>query len=202
MKLRLSREGLTLVELLVIIGIIAVLVGILSVVFSSVKEKARQAGCKNNLHQIWLALQQYRHDYDGLDPDGTPREYWELGLPESISVLVSTGYLKKPFRCPNDFTPFTHKISPRYISYYRGWWDDRSGPYPFSPLRPKFPEWIAALGDDFPTILDPYHDPYFFKPNDPDLSRNWTLWVTFGGAIKAGWYTPPLGSPPIRRDKQ
>jgi prepilin-type N-terminal cleavage/methylation domain-containing protein len=199
MKLRFSKEGLTLVELLVVIGIIAVLAGILWVVFSSVREKARQAGCKNNLHQIWLALQQYRHDYDGLDPDGTPREYWELGLPEGISDLVRTGYLKKPLRCPNDFTPFTHNISPRYVSYGRGWWDDRTSPFRGGA---KFCEWIAALGDDFPTILDPYHDPYFFKPNDPDISRNWTLWATFGGAIKAGWYSPPRGSPPIRRDKQ
>lgn len=118
-------------------------------------------------------------------------------MPEGISDLVVTGYLEKPLRCPNDFTPFVHKISRFYVSYSRGWWGSESI-YFFR--NAKFPEWIAAFGYDLPMVLDPYHDPYFFKPNDPNPS-NWTLWVTFGGAVKVGWLTPPAGSPIKRRDE-
>lgn len=58
----------TLVELLTVIGIIAVLAAILFPVFATVRGKARQAGCQSNLRQVGLAVQMYTQDYDGLLP--------------------------------------------------------------------------------------------------------------------------------------
>lgn len=60
--------GFTLVELLTVIGIIAVLVAILYPVFSSARIKARQTKCISNLHQIVTALKQYGMDYCGYPP--------------------------------------------------------------------------------------------------------------------------------------
>jgi prepilin-type N-terminal cleavage/methylation domain-containing protein len=50
-----GRLGLTLIELLLVIGIIAVLAGIIWCVFAPVRERARQAVCLGNLRQVWLA---------------------------------------------------------------------------------------------------------------------------------------------------
>jgi prepilin-type N-terminal cleavage/methylation domain-containing protein/prepilin-type processing-associated H-X9-DG protein len=56
--------GFTLIELLVVIAIIAILAAILFPVFAQAREKARQAACSSNLHQIGLAAALYAQDYD------------------------------------------------------------------------------------------------------------------------------------------
>jgi prepilin-type N-terminal cleavage/methylation domain-containing protein len=61
-------SAFTLVELLTVIGIIAVLAAILFPVFATVRGKARQTTCQSNLRQIGMAFQMYISDYDGLIP--------------------------------------------------------------------------------------------------------------------------------------
>jgi prepilin-type N-terminal cleavage/methylation domain-containing protein/prepilin-type processing-associated H-X9-DG protein len=54
-----KRRGFTLVELLVVIGIIAVLIAILLPTLSAAREKGRRLTCANNLKSIVTAAQQY-----------------------------------------------------------------------------------------------------------------------------------------------
>ncbi len=60
--------GFTLVELLVVIAIIAVLVAILFPVFSTVREKAREAQCKTKLMQLTGMIALYQADYTYCPP--------------------------------------------------------------------------------------------------------------------------------------
>lgn len=54
-----APKGVTLVELLVVIGIIGVLVALILPAVQSARESSRRANCQNNIRQIALALQSY-----------------------------------------------------------------------------------------------------------------------------------------------
>ena len=63
-----SGRGFTLIELLVVIGIIGVLAAISVPIFSNVKNKAKEAEVKSNLHTIQKALEIYATDNQGFYP--------------------------------------------------------------------------------------------------------------------------------------
>jgi prepilin-type N-terminal cleavage/methylation domain-containing protein/prepilin-type processing-associated H-X9-DG protein len=61
----LRRRGFTLVELLVVIGIIALLVGILLPALSRARQEANATKCMSNLHQIALGMVMYTEQNHG-----------------------------------------------------------------------------------------------------------------------------------------
>jgi general secretion pathway protein G len=92
------RRGFTLVEMLVVIGILAVLAGMLFPVMSRVREKGRSTACQSNLKQLGLALAMYCDDYDGIYPWGVDPADWYCveiwaGEPQWQQWIPSMWYL-------------------------------------------------------------------------------------------------------------
>ena len=67
MKIVVTRNGFTIIELLVVIGIIGVLVAILLPSVQSVLEAERRTYCSNNVRQLALATAMH-HDTFGCFP--------------------------------------------------------------------------------------------------------------------------------------
>jgi prepilin-type processing-associated H-X9-DG protein/prepilin-type N-terminal cleavage/methylation domain-containing protein len=63
-----SRRAFTLVELLIVIGIVALLIGILLPAMSRARGQARGAACVSNLRQLALAAQHYALNHGGRFP--------------------------------------------------------------------------------------------------------------------------------------
>jgi prepilin-type N-terminal cleavage/methylation domain-containing protein/prepilin-type processing-associated H-X9-DG protein len=99
------RKAFTLVELLVVIGIIAVLIGILLPALNSAREQARVSACLSNLRQISQGLQMYTNEFKGYVVPGHIRRYPPGGRGEETwaTLLVVQKYIRGASQI--DFTP-------------------------------------------------------------------------------------------------
>jgi prepilin-type N-terminal cleavage/methylation domain-containing protein len=110
-----SSKAFTLVELLVVIGIIAVLLSILLPAVGRVRDGARSTVCASNTKQLMTAFLAFAHDHRGRLPgnfwDGTSSDpsmrSWLVHCNEPWTNAPQTGtiyrYLKDPsvYRCPS-----------------------------------------------------------------------------------------------------
>jgi len=105
--LRGSNGGFTLVELLVVIGIIVVLVAILLAVLGQARERSRRAVCLANLRSLAQAWNSFAMANDGMLPSpDTSQTGWVVGGNSDNDIRHGTlfNYVPNPavFRCPND----------------------------------------------------------------------------------------------------
>src|SRR3712207_4640208 len=88
------RKGFTLVELLVVIGIIAVLISVLLPALSKARQRAQTVACSSNLRQVFMAARNYATENRDSLPYGFifNRERKDTGRP-TPSDAGATGYI-------------------------------------------------------------------------------------------------------------
>lgn len=92
-----KRSAFTLIEILVVIGIIAVIAAILFPVFASVRERGRRAACLSSERQLGMAMLQYVADNGETFPGGVT---WagDRWVSQTYPYVKSTTL----FQCPSD----------------------------------------------------------------------------------------------------
>jgi prepilin-type N-terminal cleavage/methylation domain-containing protein/prepilin-type processing-associated H-X9-DG protein len=113
--------GFTLVELLVVITIIGVLIALLLPAVQAARETARSMQCKNNLHQIGVALDMYI-DSQGINgtfpiaaemywyPSNKAAHYHWVSLAAAISPFIEQGNYISQYNIQNDDDEHNHPI--------------------------------------------------------------------------------------------
>jgi prepilin-type N-terminal cleavage/methylation domain-containing protein/prepilin-type processing-associated H-X9-DG protein len=205
-----SRRGFTLVEILVVIGIIALLMGMLLPTLKKAWTQARTVQCSSNLRQIGLALQMYTGQYGGALPpgfdqnaDATVYNWTSLlvammdrkGATNSAADLASGGpssSFRKVFICPElagqgaDYDPNDVAVA-HYLAHPRL--------MPILNLGVGGPDqWVRTYGTDPNAVLRPY--------KLPRLKRSSEITMVFDGSMNLlngiGEFTAYSGSPYYR----
>lgn len=169
-----KRRAFTLIELLIVMGIIATLLALLLPMLNGARETARRTACANNLRLIGVAFTSYARDNHGFWPD--PARYsatryndWIYWDPTRISRIGRSGighYLNlhndpaslAVLRCPSDnvafrarntvfgFYPFSYAMS--------AWMVDQGDP-PITPPGAPATRTPTYLGINSNAVKDP-----------------------------------------------
>ena len=106
-------RAFTLVELLVVIGIIAVLIGVLLPALSKAQRTAREASCLSNQRQLIMALIMYTQENKGVFPGGPGRIFWN-GVEQDVPGTASWDTnAMNPYSCNQD-----EKSGPTFLAKY------------------------------------------------------------------------------------
>lgn len=147
MNPRNRMAAFTLVELLVVIGIISVLISMLLPALNKARQSARAVICQSNLRQLYNGFVMYANDNkDALVPNGThymfanandPYRTWDyylaaghyvgtlvpfqsVAMPD-VTTTVDTGPNSQMFACPSHVSPVFGKAYPGEGYGYGSW---------------------------------------------------------------------------------
>jgi len=135
------RRGLTIVELLVTIAIIAILVGLLSPALQVVREASRRTSCANNMRQIALGMATY-------DDAKKQLPGWRNVLDTYTKVRISTD---PKTACVSWTVPILPQIESKAIHDWYAAYTTAAGSSAGNPSTKKIPTYACASRGDVTT---------------------------------------------------
>jgi prepilin-type N-terminal cleavage/methylation domain-containing protein len=201
--------GFTLVELLVVIGIIALLVAILVPALSKAREKSRRTACLSNLRSLGQAMFLYANAFKDRLPNGNAPGKWKhYDGANKVMVAFARDYVNSPgvFHCPQDrdeeptgietadtFLPNSARVS---FDFYCLFWAPEYGPI-LTQLKGQAPlAWDLDGGE----ISSPLHNHGNIGGNvvyaDGHADFQWRKeWDGGNWPRPAAMFYPPVPSP-------
>ncbi len=163
-------QGVTLIELITCIAIIAIVAAITFPVVVRAKEGALRSKSISNMRQVHLALELYSQEYSG-SPTGSMES---MGLPPwpSVEFLgASVREMYPPLRPSKSWDSYSYNPMPSGV-------DKRS---------PTWTEYTQEVGPNAVMICDPFFNPartddYDMFWKDPNV-RKFVMGVTVSGSL-------------------
>lgn len=156
------KRAFTLIEVLIVIGIIGVLISLLMPALSAARERGRQAVCVNNLRSIWTGILAYSMVYDDRVPymedinlDQPNADPFSPDYPTTVGTILNSYVTAGSWRCPSAIAGFPANLG-------AGGWK----------LTYKFTA-AGSAGDTFPYDDAPgaYTQNISINPVDPALQN-------------------------------
>jgi type II secretory pathway pseudopilin PulG len=131
----------SLVELLVVIGIIALIIAILLPTLAKAREASNRTKCLSNLRSLGQALVLYANSSNGKLPNANPAETADdAAAATAVLVALNRDHVRAPavFHCPSDVDPVPLQIvtadyakpnsARTSYDFYSVWWMPEFGP--------------------------------------------------------------------------
>lgn len=162
---KVMKRGFTLVEVLMVIGIMVILAALSFPVFVNAKKAARRTACISNLRQIGVAITLYRGDLTPSDR-GTPVE---MGLPPDRGALRMASFAS--LQCQGN--------NPSGNGYYMTY----PGPDDEDHFQELWARYVASYGSQSIIFFDPNHQESFPR------SIKWDNWAAIGLRLDGSVFT-------------
>lgn len=137
------RRGLSLVEILIVVAVIAIVAAISYPVINSVRAEGRVSHCIERLRQTGLAVAMYRENNNG----STAGFAWEMGLPTTYEGQRAIQQ-QVVMKCPE-------------VNYAVRKYEDFGffGGEPGAAATEEWPAWVVANGESTVMFGDINHNP-------------------------------------------
>jgi len=179
---RSSHRGFTLIEMLVVVGIIGILIGIVGVALISQLNRAKTRATKGQIQTLKLVLNQYKSDLGAYPPSISYIEALEEGLGASIKWHgpylkfekgqlgeISSGQLVNQANTPMEFYDGGNAVNTFFLNGTEVYLDQFDRPIVYIPFR-EYATLGAAQDEN-----ESYYNPTSFQA------------FSFGRDGRAGW---------------
>ncbi len=221
-----TRRAFTLVELLIVIGIIGVLAGLFLSTFGRARDAAAGVQCASNLRQLGMALTGYAQDNGGAFPAVAQRSPTGADQPEDWIHWQDPDFAKAIDR--SAIAPYVHARGPAFQKLMRCQSDtveSHVAPYPYSyslnylmscdqgkasdrGVTPRLAainrpaEKILLAEENERTINDGYWRPGYYRDNDGARSNwvcDWDYLSVRHDSKQAEYHAPTAGVLPKQK---
>lgn len=186
-----AKSGISLVEILVVIGILMVLAAIIFAALAPSRRQATHASCGQRMKQIYVAASLYAVDHHDNHFEELGSSITYVPAVRFRDTLSRYGATLNLWHCPETPSRALSLIGNTYTPTFIG--DGEIWSIPQSNGVSDIPSARKAniklrqeAGNDFPILRCTIHDELHHQPKEGVGGEPWLIWIRDDGSLKSG----------------